>query len=265
VAPYAVNPHDRVLSAAQGEEASRESTESWPQSVSHAPTMRISDVLGLLRTEFPAVTHSKIRFLEDQGLITPVRSPAGYRTFSSADVERLRFVLTEQRDRYLPLKVIKDKLAQLDSGAALHDHPLGPRVASVGGLTPAQAEALEFSNTAVAAGVPQEFVDELVDAGILRGHAGSMGSAARLEQVRRDVEIVKVARQLRQFGIDWRHLRSMRSAADRQVSVIDQSVAHLAGRKSGTALEEAAAARSEMAELLLQLHGLWLRDGVAEL
>ncbi|WP_333812111.1 MerR family transcriptional regulator [Timonella senegalensis] len=237
----------------------------WPHNVSHTATMRISDVLGLLRAEFPAVSHSKIRFLEDQELVTPERSAAGYRTFSPADVERLRYVLTEQRDRYLPLKVIKAKLTQLDSGVLDIEHPLGPRVVASGGLTPAQAEASEFANLAAAAGVTQAFVDELVEAGILRGHPRAQGVQDLAGHARRDVEIIKIAQALQAFGIDWRHLRSMRAAADRQVNVVDQSVQHLTSKGTSLALGEANSARAEMAELLIALHGHWLRDGLEEL
>ncbi len=80
--------------------------------------MSIGSVLDLLRPDFPDITISKIRFLEAEGLIRPERTPSGYRRFSVADCERLRFVLTAQRDQYLPLKVIKEQLEAIDSGAA---------------------------------------------------------------------------------------------------------------------------------------------------
>ena len=80
--------------------------EPWPRGISRRASMRISDVLAALQIEFPAVTTSKLRFLEEQGLVEPVRTAAGYRQYSPADIERLRFVLRQQRDRYMPLKVI---------------------------------------------------------------------------------------------------------------------------------------------------------------
>ncbi|WP_039777945.1 transcriptional regulator FtsR, partial [Nocardia cerradoensis] len=80
--------------------------------------MSIGSVLDLLRPDFPDITISKIRFLESEGLIRPERTPSGYRRFSVADVERLKFVLTAQRDQYLPLKVIKEQLEAIDRGAA---------------------------------------------------------------------------------------------------------------------------------------------------
>ncbi|WP_233616864.1 transcriptional regulator FtsR, partial [Actinomadura harenae] len=87
--------------------------------------MTIGDVLGLLRADFPDITISKIRFLETEGLVEPQRSPSGYRKFGAADVARLRFVLTAQRDHYLPLRVIRQHLEALDRGEA--PPPLGSR------------------------------------------------------------------------------------------------------------------------------------------
>src|SRR5919107_18699 len=89
---------DRVVNAAAGRRGDQPST------------MSIGAVLALLRPEFPDVTISKIRFLEDQGLIEPDRTPSGYRKFSGSDVARLKYVLSQQRDHYLPLRVIKDQL-----------------------------------------------------------------------------------------------------------------------------------------------------------
>lgn len=227
--------------------------------------MRISDVLGALRSEFPAVSHSKLRFLEDQGLITPTRSAGGYRQYSAADVERLRFVLTEQRDRYLPLKVIKEKLAHLDSGAALSDHPIRPRVAAQDGMTPVEAAVAEFADLAQAAGVEPSFVEGLISSGVLRAHPASSRASDIAANIARDVQIIKLAEILEGYGIDWRHLRSMRAAADRQVAVIDQSVSYINNKRTESSRGEADSVRSELAETLAQLHSVWLRDGVAEL
>lgn len=110
-----------------------QSAEPWPQGISRRATMRISDVLRALRTEFPSVSHSKLRFLEEQGLIDPERTPSGYRQYCPADVERLRYVLLEQRDRYLPLKVIKENLAALDAGEVVENPAL--RLAASDGET----------------------------------------------------------------------------------------------------------------------------------
>src|SRR5690625_7158360 len=89
--------------------------------------MSIGTVLSLLQPEFPAVRISKLRFLEEQGLVSPRRSGSGYRMYSQADVERLRFALTAQRDSFLPLRVIRDQLEDLDAGRPVAGAP-GPRV-----------------------------------------------------------------------------------------------------------------------------------------
>ncbi len=237
----------------------------WPQGVSRVPTMRISDVLSALKTEFPAITHSKLRFLEEQGFIHPVRTNSGYRQYCAADLERLRYVLTEQRDRYLPLKVIKTQLDDLDSGVLDSDTPLGPRVATKDGFTPAQAMLHHLSDIASAADVDPAFVKELYEAGVLREHIASSTDADRAIFAEHDVEIVRLACALAEFGIDWRHLRSMRAGADRAVTLVDQSVAHLAGKASPSSRAQAANSRAELAELLGRLHTVWLRDGIAEL
>src|ERR1700710_2633613 len=86
----------------------------------------IGSVLGRLKSEFPDVSISKIRFLESEGLITPHRTPSGYRQFSAGDVDRLRYVLAAQRDHYLPLKVIKEHLDAIDRGQDPAQPPVGP-------------------------------------------------------------------------------------------------------------------------------------------
>src|SRR6478752_5684979 len=89
---------------------------SHPTSPRAEGVLSIGEVLGLLRPEFPDVTISKLRFLEAEGLIEPMRAPSGYRKYTRAHVERLRFVLTAQRDRYLPLRVIREQIEALDRG-----------------------------------------------------------------------------------------------------------------------------------------------------
>lgn len=223
--------------------------------------MRISDVLRHLSLEFPAVSHSKLRFLEEQGLVEPVRTASGYRKYSPADVERLRFVLVEQRDRYLPLKVIKEMLAALDRGESSLDHPVRPRLATQDGLSAVQATALEFQDLAAATGTSQEFIDEMVAAGLIRaGEQRNVGFAARTN-LDHEKEIVRIAALLREHGIDWRHLRSMRAAADRQLAIIEQSVAPLRSKGTTSAQAQAETVAGEIAELCSQLHTSWIRHG----
>ncbi|MBD8077838.1 MerR family transcriptional regulator [Cellulosimicrobium arenosum] len=223
--------------------------------------MRISDVLRDLRAEFPTVSHSKLRFLEEQGLIEPVRTAAGYRQYSPADVQRLRFVLLEQRDRYLPLKVIKERLAALDAGADddVAEAP-GPRLA-VSGEEPPVAPARRRYTTrtlATATGVDHELVEGLVGAGVLRTSPGGQLDASA-------VDIVVLAAGLAEHGIQPRHLRSLRGAADRQVNLVEQVVAPLRSQQSASARAQAATTASEVGELCARLHTAWVRQGVADL
>nr|WP_245862711.1 MerR family transcriptional regulator [Sanguibacter antarcticus] len=233
--------------------------ETWPRGISHEASMRISDVLGSLRLEFPAVSHSKLRFLEEQGLVEPVRTPAGYRQYSPADVERLRFVLIEQRDRYLPLKVIKEKLAALDAGEGDGDPVPAPRLATSDGETAGPPSAhSSVASLADDAGVDVELVQALVDSGALRPDAlGRFGGWSR--------EIAILAAGLGEYGIEPRHLRSMRSAADRQVSLVEQVVAPLRGIQASSARARASTTAAEVGEMCANLHTAWVRQGLSDL
>ena len=220
--------------------------------------MRISDVLADLGADFPTVTPSKLRFLEEQGLVEPRRTTGGYRQYSPADVERLRYVLRLQRDRYLPLRVIGDQLAALDAG--LSEEPLTPRLATEHGerTGPMLAGRPTVASLAQETGVEASFISELVEAGVLQATpSGHLDAWAR--------EVVVLASALAEHGVGPRHLRSFRSAADRQVSVVDQIVAPLRGQRAVAAQAHAASVAAEVGELCGQLHTALVRAGVASL
>jgi DNA-binding transcriptional MerR regulator len=221
--------------------------------------MRISDVLGALGPEFGQVSHSKLRFLEEQGLIHPVRTPSGYRQYSPADVERLRFVLAEQRDSYLPLKVIKERLAAMDAGEEPAPAP-APRLAA--GLAEPSAEPARrrwtVASVAEAAGVDEEFVRALVSSGLLHESAGGQLDAAA-------PDVVRTTARLAEYGIEPRHLRPLRTAADRNVDLVDQVVAPYRRQQTGSARAQAASLAGELGELLARLHTVWVRRGVDDL
>ncbi|WNB84313.1 MerR family transcriptional regulator [Cellulomonas sp. ATA003] len=233
--------------------------EPWPRGISRRASMRISDVLGALQLEFPTVTNSKLRFLEEQGLVEPVRTQAGYRQYSPADVERLRFVLRQQRDRYLPLKVIGEQLAALDAGDE-SQAPAPARLATADGVRQAPTVAGRFSAAGLAAeaGVDEQVVTELVEAGVLRpGPRGQFDLWAR--------DVVVLAATLREHGIDARHLRGFRAAADRQVDLVEQVVAPWRGQHTSSSRARAATLAAEVGELCGQLHTVMVRAGVADL
>ena len=233
--------------------------EMWPPGISRKPAMRISDVLTTLKAEFPAITHSKLRFLEDQGLVEPLRTASGYRQYSLADVERLRFVLAEQRDRYLPLKVIKDKLVELDQGFG-DDLTPTPRLISEDGAGsgPHSMTRLTVQVLATEAGVAVELVEDLVGAGIIRPN--SRGHFDAWTQ-----QIVTLVAGLAEHGIEARHLRSMRTAVDRDLSLVTQIVAPLRSGSTPSARARAGSVGAELGETLTGLHAALLRQGIADL
>lgn len=231
--------------------------EPWPRGISRRATMRISDVLASLQIEFPAVTTSKLRFLEEQGLVEPVRTAAGYRQYSPADVERLRFVLRQQRDRYMPLKVIGERLAALDAGE--EDEP-GPRarLATRDGVRESSGSRPTLDALSAEAGVEASFVEALVTAGILRPHPSGAFDAWALQ-------IVVSAAALAEHGIDPRHLRQFRAAADRQADLVEQVVAPWRGQRSASSRARAGTLAAEVGELCTQMHTALVRAAVADL
>ncbi len=244
--------------AAHGPEPRRdEGPEPWPQGISRQATMRISDVLAQLGQEFPSVSHSKLRFLEEQGLIDPVRTPSGYRQYSPADVERLRFVLTEQRDSYLPLKVIKERLAAMDAGEPAPGP--APRLADAAG-DDARSSLRRWTvdSLAEATGTEAAFVQQLVTAGVLHPGPGGWFDPGT-------PDVVRIAARLAEHGIEPRHLRSLRASADRHVGLVDQLVAPYRKQQTTSARAQAATLGTEVAELLTRLHTTWVRQGVADL
>ncbi|MER6026924.1 MerR family transcriptional regulator [Streptomyces sp. NPDC001851] len=212
--------------------------------------MSIGTVLNVLRDEFPEVTISKIRFLEAEGLIEPQRTPSGYRKFSAGDVERLAHVLRMQRDHYLPLKVIRERLDAMERGEPVQlplvgrqrtaedvpEPPGAPTVARVG-----RAELLAAAD---------------IDEGELKEWE-SYGLIAPLEDGVYDAEAVTVASlvaELGRFGIEPRHLRVMKAAADREAGLVDQVVAPLRRHRNPQTRAHAEARTKELAALTVKLH-----------
>jgi DNA-binding transcriptional MerR regulator len=231
--------------------------EPWPRGISRRASMRISDVLASLQIEFPAVTTSKLRFLEEQGLVEPVRTAAGYRQYSPADIERLRFVLRQQRDRYMPLKVIGDRLAALDAGEEDEPAPRA-RLATRDGVREVPGTRWTIDVLARESGVEVGFVDELVTAGVLRvDRSGSFDLWAR--------EIVVAAAALAEHGIDARHLRQFRTSADRQADLVEQVVTPWRGQRSASSRARASTLAAEVGELCTQMHTALVRAAVADL
>ena len=222
-------------------------------------TSSIGQVIDLLRPEFPDVTISKVRFLENEGLVTPERTASGYRRFAETDIDRLRFILAAQRDRYLPLKVIRAELEELDAGVAdgtAAAMPLARRAEGVPGaepkdFRPSQATRLSAEMVASQAEVPLDLVKELDSSGLIEpGRGGYFESEA--------VIIAKTAKELGEHGVDLRHLRAFRTAASRQADVIATIAGPVAGRKDPDARDRAAELAREIAALSVTLQSTLL-------
>jgi DNA-binding transcriptional MerR regulator len=216
--------------------------------------MSIGAVLGRLREEFPEVTVSKIRFLEAEGLVDPQRTPSGYRKFSAADVERLAYVLRVQRDHYLPLRVIREQLDALDRGEPV---PL-PAPAEArdaldgaleGALEPAAGTGVRVGREELlaATGADGDALAEWESYGLVEaGPDGGYGADA--------VAIARLIVDLGRFGLEPRHLRAVKAAADREAGLVEQVVAPLRRHRNPQTRTRAEATARELAVLSVRLH-----------
>ncbi|MDQ7908605.1 MerR family transcriptional regulator [Phytohabitans sp. ZYX-F-186] len=210
--------------------------------------MSIGEVLAELRAEFPDTTISKLRFLEAEGLVEPRRTAAGYRKYSWDDVARLRFVLSAQRDQYLPLRVIREQLASRDAA------PL--RLVSVG-TAPEGDSRLSREQL-----VERSGLDEVTLAEVER-----LGLLAPIAPGRYDADALAVATAvagLAAFGLEPRHLRAYRAAADREVGLFAQLVAPLARQNDPAARARAGQTADDLVRLSQQLHAALVRAGLRE-
>jgi DNA-binding transcriptional MerR regulator len=173
--------------------------------------LTIGAVCRLLREEFPDISISKIRYLEDQGLLAPRRTPGRYRLFGEEDVERLRTILRLQRDEFLPLRVIRQELATTAAKG-------GRRRRS--GLT-ATDEEVELQELCERAGLTPALARQLEEYGLLESR---VDGGERLYR-EGEVDIAAACAKLARFGIDARHLRSFRSASEREVGLLEAIVA----------------------------------------
>lgn len=206
----------------------------------------IGAVLDILREDFPDLSVSKVRFLDTQGLVSPQRRESGYREYTDHDIERLRFVLAAQRDRFWPLKVIREALDKFDRGLAPDISPQGrpappaperdEAVPSADELRARQtdirltrAELAEGSDLAV------EAIAELETFHLVRADADGHFTGA-------DLEVARQARALSAYGLSGRHLRPFRLAADRESGLVEQA--------AGSSPER----RAEVAAACLALH-----------
>ena len=231
----------------------------------------IGEVLDLLKSEFPDVTVSKIRFLESQGLIAPERTPSGYRKFYEPDVERLRWILGQQRDHFLPLKVIKSRLAHFEEDEAARSadgEPVGnthsptiPHDPQAQGTEGDGAEveietqdvsgvasgaALSRDELARATGLDPKTLAELESYGLLPAPMVTGDEAIYDEQA---LVIARLARGFLRHGVEVRHLRMYRTFAEREAAFVSQLVTPILRQKNPEARQQARETVAELARL----------------
>ena len=225
-----------------------------PAGTSH---LSIGEVLACLRPDFPDLTISKIRFYEAAGLVEPARTPAGYRKFSTRDVERLRYVLTAKHDHYLPLRVIRDQLEAIDAGQ-------GP-IVDRGGTAPGPSPQFDLTPSDVRltreqmlaeTGLDPDELDAIDESGLLHRRRGGYYDAD-------DVVIATIVAELGRFGLEPRHLRAFKGAADREVGLVEQAVVQPnTRRRGGSGLERSRDNAAELATRLVRLHSALLQAGL---
>jgi DNA-binding transcriptional MerR regulator len=214
----------------------------------HRKLYTIGQVLTVLKPEFGDLSPSKLRFLEDQGLVTPERTDAGYRKYSENQIERLRVVLTLQRDQYLPLKVIKEYLEELDAGR----QPLLP-AASPASLRKGQ----RFSTAQLKA--ETSLSDQAFKEGAELGLFGAQPHSSH------EVEIAFALVALEQFGIQPRHLRGLKSAAEREVGIITGVTEPVVRRKAPDSAAKAGHIAREIAERFGAIRAHLIAEAVEEI
>lgn len=202
--------------------------------------LTIGRVIALLEPDFPDLSVSKIRFLEAEGLLTPQRSGSGYRKYAESDIERLRFILTAQRDHFWPLKVIRETLDAMDRGEQLPDL-----------VAPQREVRLGRDELAAAAGATHTLLDALASGGLISPDGSGRFGAD-------DLQILTAATSLGEYGIEPRHLRAFRAAADREVGLVEQMLAPIAPGR------ERQARAAQVAQRLLEIHAALVRKGLDE-
>ena len=223
-----------------------------------AGRLTVGAVVRALAEEFPDVTISKVRFLEAEGLVTPERTPSGYRQFSPADVERLRYVLRAQRDRFWPLRVIRDNLDAIDRGLTPGDGPDARPTPPPPAPDPAVPDAVDLAarrdlrlttaELARASELSPAVVADLAAHGLLRPGPDGLHDES-------DLRVARAAAGLAAYGVEPRHLRGFRAAADREVGLVEQVVGPRRGR-------DAQRHAAEVAHLCLSLHAALVRAGL---
>ena len=234
--------------------------------------LSIGEVLALLKEEFPDVTISKIRFLESQGLLDPERTPSGYRKFYDADVERLRWILRQQREHFLPLKVIKGRLR---GGGTEAEPEAEQAVVRTGGVSLADAAvvvveepaplsmpqtgaSMTLSELALASGLEEDDLRELERFGLLSGR--KVASTPYYDEDA--LMVANLAAGFMKFGVEARHLRMYKTAGEREAGFFEQVVMPMLKQRNPQARRQAGETLQELTRLGQGLRAAMLRQAL---
>lgn len=214
--------------------------------------LSIGQVLARLTPEFPDLTPSKLRFLEERGLVSPARTESGYRKFNGGDLDRLRLILSMQRDHYLPLKVIRAYLDDLDAGLS----PVLPGGAAPGPSMLVGTRRLSRDGLLRESGASAALLNEAVSSSIILP-AEHYGDDA--------LNVLRALVDLQRSGIEPRHLRGFRGAAERELGLIESALVPLARRKDASSRAKAAEMAVEIAGQLEVIRGSLIRSALGRL
>lgn len=215
----------------------------------------IGEVVESLKESYPDLTVSKIRFLEDEELIAPSRTPGGYRKFTDEDMARIELVLKMQRDHFLPLSVIRERLAELDLGRIPEELRGTSATVEAARLPIDDASMVPIVDAPREMGVPVEFVRELARYGLV----SAVGTGDSAEVSRVDVEVTRVAWALRKFGLEPRHLKMFDQFAEREASLYEQVLMPSARLRTPEARQRVVRQLEEMTELVDEMKRRTLR------
>lgn len=216
--------------------------------------MTIGEVINLLKEDFPDVSVSKVRFLESQGLLAPGRSDGGYRQFDSHDIERLRFILAQQRDHFLPLKVIKSKLTLWERG-----EDVGPGTTNDDDrLLSPQLETMTRDELLRRSSLEPQQLDALIDHSLVKpDESGGFSGQALV--------VATDARRLFSHGLEARHLRTILHAVEREADVLGQLTAPLRRARNAEAHEQARNILAGAGEAMISVHRALLTEELKRL
>ncbi|OKL47702.1 hypothetical protein BSR28_04225 [Boudabousia liubingyangii] len=225
----------------------------WPRGVSRKAQFSIGNVVERLKKEFPSLSISKVRFLEEQGIVSPARTASGYRKFSTADIERLRYCLASQRDCFKPIQTIREELEALDNGEEVQVQPVARIVSDEGiAVEPVTGSYIRRRDLLDFTGVTETFLDELIEVGLVVADARGRFPAS-------SVNLVRLVRQLQSAQIAPRNLRSLVNQASKLATL---SLASEGQRKQGIEGERQRAKAHDIAKIASRALEIMICDEV---